>query len=186
MKQEGLLIRPAVKADAPFVMARVAEAVGMDTPPAGYVRKMSVLCETDDVLYSYSHTLVAEWDGKPVGALVSYPGAMYKEWRGRTFEMVKALTGNDYSGMADETREGEYYIDSLATAPSARGRGVGRALLRAGIERARSMRIPVVTLAVDPDNPPALGLYRSMGFEERELITIFDHLYRRMELPLRF
>ena len=49
-------------------------------------------------------------------------------------------------------------------APSARRKGVGRALLAAGLELARKGRAQVATLHVDESNAPARALYATMGF----------------------
>ena len=50
------------------------------------------------------------------------------------------------------------YVD-----PSLRGRGVGAALVRAVVERAR-MHVAVLQLSVQIDNAPARALYRRLGF----------------------
>ncbi|WP_349828140.1 GNAT family N-acetyltransferase [Brevibacterium litoralis] len=55
---------------------------------------------------------------------------------------------------------------TIASAPEARGRGVGRLLLDALMDRAREAGCEVVHLDVRDDNAPALGLYASRGFEE--------------------
>jgi putative acetyltransferase len=47
-----------------------------------------------------------------------------------------------------------------------RGRGLGKALLEAGVRWARSAGAHKVALEVWPDNAPALGLYRQAGFVE--------------------
>jgi ribosomal protein S18 acetylase RimI-like enzyme len=46
----------------------------------------------------------------------------------------------------------------------ARGQGIGCTLLGALIARARSDRVPQLSLSVEKDNP-ALKLYESAGFE---------------------
>lgn len=52
----------------------------------------------------------------------------------------------------------------LGLAPFARGRGLGRALLRHGLARLAGRRETRITLAVDERNAPALRLYRGEGF----------------------
>ena len=51
----------------------------------------------------------------------------------------------------------------IAVAAPARGRGLGRRLLRALVERARSDGFPALSLSVSPANP-ARALYESEGF----------------------
>ncbi|MFJ8945751.1 GNAT family N-acetyltransferase [Streptomyces sp. NPDC102395] len=55
-------------------------------------------------------------------------------------------------------------IQGLAVADEARGRGVGRALLRAAVEEARRRGARRLTLRVLGHNAPARALYASEGF----------------------
>jgi ribosomal protein S18 acetylase RimI-like enzyme len=55
-------------------------------------------------------------------------------------------------------------IQGLAVADEARGRGVGRALIRAAVEEARRRGARRITLRVLGHNTPARGLYESEGF----------------------
>ena len=54
---------------------------------------------------------------------------------------------------------------AIAVVPSARGRGVGSALLDALLERARAEGHEAISLAVDRDNAGAIALYERHGFE---------------------
>ena len=55
----------------------------------------------------------------------------------------------------------------LGLTPSARGRGLGRAVIRHALELARG-QAPVLELAVDLRNTPAVRLYRDTGFTPRD------------------
>ncbi|WP_406860523.1 GNAT family N-acetyltransferase [Streptomyces sp. HUAS MG47] len=55
-------------------------------------------------------------------------------------------------------------IQGLAVAPHARGRGVGRALLRAACDEARRQGARRITLRVLGHNAPARALYEAEGF----------------------
>ncbi len=59
---------------------------------------------------------------------------------------------------------GEAEILSLAVAPQARGKGLGRALLRTAIAKAEQMGADAMFLEVGSDNPAALALYAGLGF----------------------
>lgn len=61
---------------------------------------------------------------------------------------------------------GEADVMTIATKESARGRGLGRALIASGIDWARERGARKVHLEVDERNTSALGLYESLGFEE--------------------
>jgi ribosomal-protein-alanine N-acetyltransferase len=52
----------------------------------------------------------------------------------------------------------------LGLAPAARGRGLGRQLLRHGLHLLGRREERAITLAVDEQNDPALALYRGEGF----------------------
>lgn len=56
------------------------------------------------------------------------------------------------------------YLYSLWTDPTARGRGVARALLTAAIDWGRELGAHTVTLRVHRDNAAALGVYQDFGF----------------------
>lgn len=87
---------------------------------------------------AYGHYLVVE-DG---GDVIGYGG-------------LRALPG---------ARDGD--IQTIALAASARGRGLGRALLRALLSEAARRRVREVFLEVRAENPAAEGLYASEGFAE--------------------
>ncbi|HEX2397880.1 MAG TPA: GNAT family N-acetyltransferase [Solirubrobacteraceae bacterium] len=55
--------------------------------------------------------------------------------------------------------------EDLFVAESARGRGLGAAVVRLAVERARARGCRRVELDVNEQNVPALGLYRRLGFE---------------------
>lgn len=68
------------------------------------------------------------------------------------------------SGFADYAVGQEAEIRMLATAAAARGRGVGEALVRACIERARERGRPAVVLSTKPIMTDAHRLYERIGF----------------------
>lgn len=57
-------------------------------------------------------------------------------------------------------------VQTIAVGPAARGRGLGRRLLAALVERAEAERVEGVMLEVRADNAPARALYESFGFEQ--------------------
>lgn len=58
----------------------------------------------------------------------------------------------------------EAELGDLAVRPEARGRGVGRTLLRAALEEAERRRARTIFLEVRESNAPARGLYEAAGF----------------------
>ena len=90
------------------------------------------------------------WDAKAITDLLATPG---------TF----AFHAPDGFVMA-RIAAGEAEILTLAVAPDARGKGLGRALLQAAINQARGDGATTMFLEVGADNPAARALYASLGF----------------------
>lgn len=68
---------------------------------------------------------------------------------------------------------GEARVELVYVAPEDSGRGLGRALIAAGLERAPGSRASVTTQA---GNTAALRLYQSLGFRTRSLTAVL-HLW---------
>lgn len=66
---------------------------------------------------------------------------------------------------------GEVYV--LGVSPETGGRGLGRALLQAGLSRLFHDGATRAILYVDADNKPALGLYRKTGFTDIRTDTLY-------------
>ena len=71
-------------------------------------------------------------------------------------------------------KENESVLHKIMVHPECRGQGIGSALMQAVLEQADT----AVLLTVDPNNEPAVQLYRNFGFEVRERI---DGYYRPHE-----
>ncbi|MBF4457697.1 mycothiol synthase [Pseudoclavibacter sp. VKM Ac-2867] len=78
-----------------------------------------------------------------------------------------------YNWLKREGDEVEIYVVGIA--PQAAGRGLGRALMQAGLERMHSTGAKRTSLYVEGDNDAALSLYRSLGYEQLSI----DVQYRR-------
>ncbi|MCU0584555.1 MAG: GNAT family N-acetyltransferase [Desulfobacterales bacterium] len=79
---------------------------------------------------------------------------------------------------------------NMGVASAARGRGLGRLILEAGLARAsRSPEIEIIYLMVRSDNLPAIRLYETAGFERLVLLerdTKIDSSYYNGLLMRRF
>jgi ribosomal-protein-alanine N-acetyltransferase len=90
------------------------------------------------------------WDAPAILALLATPGTFaYVEPDG--FVMARVV--------ADEAE-----ILTLAVAPNARGRGLGRILMQAAAAHAQDQGAQTLFLEVGTENPPALALYTGLGF----------------------
>ena len=64
--------------------------------------------------------------------------------------------------------DGGFEVAKMAVADSHKGRGLGRALMAACVERARASGAPRLYLETNSALAPALALYRSFGFHRIE------------------
>lgn len=122
---------------------------------------ISTVSAMSGTIYSYENTIVAEADGKVVGAMCGYDGADYQRFK----QPVVELLGND-SGFAQlkETEAGEFYLDSVGVLPEYRGRGIASRLFEAQIARGTGLGHEHAGLIVDEDKPEAEALYLRLGF----------------------
>jgi len=60
------------------------------------------------------------------------------------------------------------WIEDVIVDEAVGGRGIGKALTRAAIERARAAGCKTVDLTSRPSREVANGMYQSLGFEQRE------------------
>ena len=130
-----------------------------------------------DTIYSYENTIVAEVDGKVVGAMCAYDGADYQ----RLKQPIVDTLGPD-CGFAQlkETEVGEFYLDSVGVLPEYRGRGIASRLFEAQCERAASLGHKVAGLIVDIDKPQAEALYARLGFMHLDDKDFFGHTMKHM------
>jgi GNAT superfamily N-acetyltransferase len=73
-------------------------------------------------------------------------------------------------------------LEDLFVLESARGGGVGRALLAEAIEQARARGCRRIELDVNDNNDNALALYRSVGFDNRDDRYGGGNLFMRLHL----
>ncbi len=178
-------IRKATVEDAEFVAMVMMEAVGHEMMELGHRPEAHLVdvCQRTDTLYTWKNAIIACVDGEKVGGLIAYDGKGYHDVKMRTFGMVREKLPFDIDAMDDETREGEYYLDSLAVIPKWRRKGIGELLFGCGMKTAREAGLLPV-LACDPTNESAFKLYQKLGFEADGELFIFGETYLRMVAPL--
>lgn len=181
-------LRDATLDDAPFIARVVLAGIDMldidavlpDEQRAIFEHLIEI-CRMDDTLYSYCNTRIAETDGVPVGALVTYDGARYAGMREKTFGLVKQTSGMDLSRNAMETGPGEFYLDSMAILSDYRGVGIGKMLMRDRVDFALNNGFQKVTLLVDKDKPRLQQYYESEGFSFSKEMFVFEAWYNKLE-----
>lgn len=78
-----------------------------------------------------------------------------------------------YNWLKIDGDHGEIYVIGVGEP----GRGLGRTLMLAGLDRMRERGVTTASLYVEGDNDPAVHLYRSLGFTDHAV----DVQYRRRE-----
>lgn len=184
----SLTIRPAQVFDAAFAAPLIQDTIGKiglhltgtrnDTDAAHVIAEFFVLRGNR---LSFTHTLVAEREGRPLGLAVAYPGdlayALDEPFRAHRGSL--GLTPD----VDSEGTPGELYLDTLAVTEAARGQGLGGQLLDAGAERARAAGLRRVGLLVEDGNPAA-RLYARHGFRVMDWRELAGSRYAHMTLDV--
>jgi ribosomal-protein-alanine N-acetyltransferase len=114
------------------------------------------------------------WDAPALAALLAAPGTF-------VFHLADGFVMARSAG-------GEAEILTLAVAPPARGRGIGRALMQAAAAHAARSGADALFLEVGTDNPAALALYGTLGFVRVGMRKAYygagDALVLKAALPL--
>jgi ribosomal protein S18 acetylase RimI-like enzyme len=142
-------LREATLSDMPVLEQMLYEAFFWSGQPGPPLVEMRERPEFSPLLAAWGRpgdiALVAELGGEAAGA------AWFRLW---------TVEAHSYGFVDEHTPE-----LGLAVARGFRGRGIGRQLLRALIERARQLSMPGLSLSVAPANP-ARRLYESEGFRK--------------------
>jgi len=85
---------------------------------------------------------------------------------------------------ANTLRSGQIELTYIGVSPEAQGQGLGKAILAAFIETARSAGYNSVVLSVETDNPSAMALYTRYGFQITQSFQEGRFARHRMEYPL--
>ena len=167
-------------ADARFIAENVLRALHIDETNDAHIEHLATICRRDDTLYSWRNATIALIDGTPAGLMVAYDGALYRRMRDVTFPLIRMYVGDNYHSMDDESRAGEFYLDSLAVLPQFRCHGIASALISDMFRQRDEAGIPLATIAVDPDNDSAYRLYLRNGFRKDGHVTVFGTTYDRL------
>lgn len=145
----SLLIRSAREQDVPVILDFIRQL-------AEYERLSHEVMATEESLRAtlfgtrpYAEVLIAYWDGQPVGF---------------------ALFFHNYSTFLAKPG---IYLEDLFVNPSARGRGIGKALLTRLAELAHERQCGRVEWSVLDWNAPSIEFYRRMGARPLDEWTTF-------------
>ena len=183
--------RAATIVDVPLVAACVLAAVDLadlsQPVTEENTREYAVakrVCSREDTLFSYRNARIICCDGSPIGAIVSYDGAIYQHSREITFRVFREELGNNNESYGVETQPGEYYLDSMAIFPEYRGKGIGLMAMQDSIDVAVSKGFHDVTLLVDSSAPQKEAYYARLGFRPIGRVQTFGAEFTKMLLSV--
>lgn len=156
----------------------VLTALDMDAQDLDWVKES---CADELSMYSWNKSIVAYVDGKPMGAIISYPGDDYDSLRQYTWpKLWQDIDSKTLEQTEVEAYPGEYYLDSMAILPEYRGYNIGKSLIEAAIGQGKSLGYKKFTLLVDCNKPRLKAYYENIGFKENGEMSFFGHRYKRM------
>jgi len=132
------------------------------TPPAGFALRRYRGGEADDAAWRRLNREAYEGTSEYTDLCAAELSSVKREPR---FHLWIAEQDGEPVGLC-HTKEfsGESYVNSLVVTPRCRGRGLGRALLLAGMRTLREQSPGEIRLNVRADNAHAVALYESVGF----------------------
>ncbi|HUH29338.1 GNAT family N-acetyltransferase [Gelidibacter sp.] len=114
--------------------------------------------------YSYQNCFVAEDNHHIIAAVNIYDGSRLKELRVPISLYIEENFKTEFNP-EDETKPGEFYIDSLGVNPNQQGKGIGATILEFLINYYVTQKGHTIGLLVDEENPGAKKLYLKLGFK---------------------
>ncbi|MGO3731737.1 MAG: GNAT family N-acetyltransferase [Vagococcus sp.] len=139
--------------------------------------------EEPDYRYGYNNAIIKEVNNEVAGVVFGYPNE-----REKTIDdaFVAFLIKNDlteeYRLFHDlETFENEWYLDTIVTSPTHRGKGIASELINALPELAKKHNKSIIGLNVDKINDNARKVYLKNGFVQVGEIEIAHHDYDHLQ-----
>jgi ribosomal protein S18 acetylase RimI-like enzyme len=130
--------------------------------------------ENDASYYSYKNTIVAEYEDKVVGILLSYPSHFHQ-----ITEELKNFLPEDrlehFRSYYSARIENSLFLNALCVDERFRSKGIGTELIFLTKKKAEKSGYRILSLIVLGDNTGAQRLYQRCGFEVEEHIDLKSH-----------
>lgn len=186
--QPALFLRPAAPDDADRAAGLIYETMGTlgdylfgQANREDVLRVLAILFVKKGHLLSFQCTTLAEAEGEIVGLVQALPGAdLWKAAIGLVRACAEGLGFGAAIRLAwrglplalePDAEAGEFYVETLAVAPSRRNHGIGRVLLEDAGRRARDLGFPICSLSVMLQNEHALRFYQREGYRIDRKVT---------------
>jgi ribosomal protein S18 acetylase RimI-like enzyme len=184
-------IRQATVEDAPFIAPIILLAMGSlasyftnNADEEEKQRLFEVFIQQKNNQYSFENTLVYQEDQVVIGAVNAYNGNDLEHLRSSFINYIAQHYKVIFPSTENETEPGEYYIDCVSVHPQHQGKGIGKQLLLAMIEKGKSLGFSKIGLLVSVENFKAKKLYLSLGFEEVKIKNFMSDPYFHMQKQL--
>ena len=178
------MIRPAKPSDAAQVAPLIIQAMGSLASKFANSNDTKVILDLfvhffqqKNNQYSYENTLVFEENNQLLGAINAYDGANLLKLRENFLDYLKINRGLTNFHPEAETQKGEFYFDTISVNHNAQGKGIGKALIKAGIEWAVKLGQKQIGLLVEKENSKARELYERMGFKNKNSVILMGGDY---------
>jgi ribosomal protein S18 acetylase RimI-like enzyme len=186
------MIRPAKPTDAEEVAPLIIQAMGKLANKLTNTEDKEVIngifkyfFQQKGNQYSYENTLVFEDKGKILGSLNAYDGGKLLNLRQPFLEYLAENHQAKNINQGTETQNGEFYLDTISVNPNAQGKGIGKQLIKAGIDWAKQLGHYNIGLLVEQNNDRALKLYQNMGFVIQNEKQFMSGLYHHMVFKIK-
>jgi GNAT superfamily N-acetyltransferase len=147
---KDILVRKAKKADLPVIKGFLAELVNVMDDTEGIDIRIATKTCNSLLQDADSHFLVAEIEGSPVGFI--------------NFAVRQTILHGSPSALIDELVVTEEY----------QGKGVGKQLVLAAIEKCKQLGCCEVEVSTEKRNVRARKFYKKCGFNERGMLFEVD------------
>lgn len=143
-----LSLRPATRADVPLILSLIRELATYERAPEAVVATEEALARDGFGERPLFQVTIAEWSGEPVGFALWF--FAYSTWRGQP----------------------TLFLEDLFVRPTARGRGIGKEMMRFLARTAVESNCGRFVWQVLDWNTPSIEFYESLGAEVvREWLT---------------
>ncbi|MFJ8237893.1 GNAT family N-acetyltransferase [Ureibacillus sp. NPDC094379] len=187
-----IIIRRAVKDDAPMVAPLIYDAIGDiahrltgEVTEYKTIEQLEVLFKRTDNRHSYVNTYVVvnNQANQILGMIVLYSGKDGEALDASLQQWLKSKNA-PISKIDPEAHSDEYYIDTICVHESSRGLGLGTKLLQFAEQVAIQKGFSKLSLNVEREKESARKLYERVGFDVTEPWTIinepFDHMVKKI------